>query len=137
MSRVLDDSFSMYALKILHILSYYDDILNCNLCFLSKDSDFLNDSCSWMLFIAHFCKCPDFENSPAYCSRCQFCTSCLGLFGVFFLIFFFLGEWGRCFGFGLIISQFSQRRTLFSGSSLTESYMHTHFFSIKCINRTS
>lgn len=36
MSSVLDDSFSRYALKILHILSYYDDILNFNLCFLLR-----------------------------------------------------------------------------------------------------
>lgn len=36
MSRVLDDNFSVYALKILHILSYYDDILNFNLCFLGR-----------------------------------------------------------------------------------------------------
>lgn len=35
-SRVLDDSFSVYALKILHILSYYYDILNFNLCFLRR-----------------------------------------------------------------------------------------------------
>lgn len=89
-SRVLDDSFSMYAVKILRILSYYDDIPNFNLCFLRND--FLNDSCTWILFIVYFFKWPDFENSVGV----SFVLPFFIYFGFFFRFIFFLGG-GGCF----------------------------------------
>lgn len=92
MSRVLDDNFSIYALKILHILSYYDDILNFNLCFLRRvifKMAVVLGCDSLYTFVNAF------ENSAAYCSRSQFCTSCVHLFCVF--LSFFSGEGGCVF----------------------------------------
>lgn len=140
MSRVLDDNFSMYAPKILCIWSYYDDILNFNLCFsrrvIFKMTVFLGCDSLYTFVNA-------FENSAPYCSRSQFCTSCLHSFWVFFQVFFF---WGMgavflfCFGFSLIFFLVQSMGNfvfwLIPHPWLKVMCIHTSVSS-KCINRPS
>lgn len=132
MSRVLDDNFSIYALKILHILSYYDDILNFNLCFLRRvifKMAVVLGCDSLYTFVNAF------ENSAAYCSRSQFCTSRVHLFCVF--LSFFSREGGVCFCFGLFFPNSVNGELCFLAHLWLKGTCIPTSVSSKCINRPS